>query len=69
VIRAQIRDWLDKIIIRPNQEWLIVHITAGRKPGSKFYQLKGSVMDKIKSDFNTGKRDRSVFRSISINDG
>ncbi|KAM0751302.1 hypothetical protein T439DRAFT_325449 [Meredithblackwellia eburnea MCA 4105] len=59
-IRSQIREWLDGIIARPNQEWLIVHVSSGRSASSKFYQRKGSVVDKIKADFNTGKKDRCV---------
>lgn len=57
-VRTQIRDWLDQIVARPNQEWLIVHISGGRTPGAKFYQRKGTVVEKIRADFNTGKRDR-----------
>ena len=44
-----------------NQEWLIINVTTTKIAGSKFYQRKGSVLDKIRADFNTGKRDRSVF--------
>lgn len=59
-VRTQIREWLDGVIARPNQEWLIVNLTSGRSAGAKFYQRKGSVVDKIKADFNTGKKDRCV---------
>lgn len=57
-IRTQIREWLDSVIAKQNQEWLIVHVTSGRSAGAKFYQRKGAVVDKIKADFNTGKKDR-----------
>ena len=60
-VRTQIREWLDGIIARPNQEWLIVNLTSGRNAGAKFYQRKGSVVDKIRADFNTGKKDRSAL--------
>lgn len=43
-----------------NQEWLIINVTTSKIVGSKFYQRKGSVLDKIRADFNTGKRDRLV---------
>ncbi|KAL8287387.1 hypothetical protein RQP46_003839 [Phenoliferia psychrophenolica] len=59
-VRTQIREWLDGIIARPNQEWLIVNLTSGKNAGAKFYQRKGSVVDKIKADFNAGKKDRCV---------
>lgn len=57
-LRTQIREWLDSITAKRHQEWLIVHVTTGRGTGGKFYQRKGTVVDKIKADFNTGKRDR-----------
>ena len=57
-IRTQIREWLDSVLARQSQEWLIVHVTSGRSAGAKFYQRKGAVVDKIKADFNTGKKDR-----------
>lgn len=59
-LRTQIREWLDSITAKRHQEWLIVHVTSGRGSGGKFYQRKGTIVDKIKADFNVGKRDRSV---------
>ena len=59
-LRQQVRQWLDQVLAKRNQEWLIVHVTTGNKGGqaAKFYQRKGSLIDKIKADFNVGKRDR-----------
>lgn len=57
-IRTQIREWLDSVIARQSHEWLIIHVTSGRSGGAKFYQRKGTVVDKIKADFNVGKKDR-----------
>ncbi|KAK4046679.1 hypothetical protein OIV83_005882 [Microbotryomycetes sp. JL201] len=59
-IRPQIKEWLDVVTQRPQHEWLIVHVTSGRNSGTKFYQRKGAVIDKIKADFNTTKRDRCI---------
>lgn len=60
-LRGEIREWLETISRRRDNEWLIVHVTTGSTlASSKFYQRKGSVVDKIRADFNTGKRDRSV---------
>lgn len=64
-LRTQIREWLDSITAKRHQEWLIVHVTSGRGSGGKFYQRKGTIVDKIKADFNVGKRDRSVASSSS----
>jgi hypothetical protein len=57
-LRTQIREWLDSITAKRHQEWLIVHVTSGRGSAGKFYQRKGTIVDKIKADFNVGKRDR-----------
>ncbi len=58
-LRSEIREWLDRISLRRDNEWLIVHVTSGSTlQSNKFYQRKGSVVDKIRADFNTGKRDR-----------
>lgn len=59
-LRPQIRDWLNTVQSKRLQEWLIVHVTAQKTGTAKFYQRKGSVFDKIRADFNTGKKDRSV---------
>lgn len=58
-LRPQIRQWLDQVTERPNHEWLIVHVTATRTAGSKFIR-KGTVLDKMRADWNSGKRDRCV---------
>ena len=52
---------------RKNQEWLIVQVV---KPETKpttgnFFAIKGSVIDKIRADFNADKRDRCVQLSWS----
>ncbi|TKA56715.1 hypothetical protein B0A53_01910 [Rhodotorula sp. CCFEE 5036] len=59
-LRTQIREWLDSITAKRHQEWLIVHVTSGRGSAGKFYQRKGTIVDKIKADFNVGKRDRCI---------
>ncbi|GAA5867144.1 hypothetical protein JCM1840_001497 [Sporobolomyces johnsonii] len=59
-IRSQIREWLDGVIAKQHQEWLIVHVTTGKGSGAKFYQRKSAIVDKIKADFNTGKKDRCI---------
>jgi trafficking protein particle complex subunit 10 len=60
--KKQIKDWLANISQRKNQDWLIVHIVRpdARAVAGSFFQMKGSVLDKIKGDFNTDKRDRLV---------
>lgn len=57
-LRPQIREWLNTVQRRKLQEWLIVHVTSQKIGPAKFYLRKGSVFDKIRADFNVGKRDR-----------
>ncbi|KAG0056417.1 hypothetical protein BGZ83_005132 [Gryganskiella cystojenkinii] len=57
-VRQQIREWIQLVTSKKNQEWLIVHVSTqeGSRNAAKF--LRSSVLDKIKADFNTGKKDR-----------
>ncbi|KAF9291883.1 hypothetical protein BGZ68_001437 [Mortierella alpina] len=56
-VRQQIREWIQLITSKKNQEWLIVHISSQEGArAAKF--LRSSVLDRIKADFNTGKKDR-----------
>ncbi|KAM3584023.1 hypothetical protein VKS41_003991 [Umbelopsis sp. WA50703] len=61
-VKRQIKSWVDVITTKKNQEWLLVYVAGQetRKSGS-YLGLKTSVYDKIKSDFNVGKRDRCVY--------
>ncbi|KAH7923870.1 hypothetical protein BV22DRAFT_1113164 [Leucogyrophana mollusca] len=61
-VKKQIKDWHSSVVQRKNQEWLIVHVVRPdtRAPDRKFFNMKGSVLDKIKADFNVDKRDRCV---------
>ncbi|KAI5899814.1 uncharacterized protein SCHCODRAFT_02524907 [Schizophyllum commune H4-8] len=65
--KKQIKDWHTSVVNRKNQEWLIVQVV---KPETKpttgnFFAIKGSVIDKIRADFNADKRDRCVQLSWS----
>ncbi|OAQ29544.1 hypothetical protein K457DRAFT_125745 [Linnemannia elongata AG-77] len=56
-VRQHIREWITLVTSKKNQEWLIVHISSQENArAAKF--LRSSVLDRIKADFNTGKRDR-----------
>ncbi|KAF9418231.1 hypothetical protein BGZ94_009752 [Podila epigama] len=57
-VRQQIREWINLVTSKKNQEWLIVHVSSqeGARNPAKF--LRASVLDRIRADFNTGKRDR-----------
>ncbi|KAH8547567.1 trafficking protein particle complex subunit 10 [Umbelopsis sp. PMI_123] len=66
-VKKQIKAWMDVITTKKNQEWLLVYL-AGQdtRKGASYLGLKTSVYDKIKNDFNVGKRDRCVYlRSAS----
>ncbi|PFH52452.1 hypothetical protein AMATHDRAFT_74243 [Amanita thiersii Skay4041] len=62
VHKRQIKDWLNIVTARKHQEWLLLHLVKpdARAPGGKLFQLKGSVLEKMKGDFNTDKRDRCL---------
>ena len=59
-VKKQIKDWQISILPKKNQEWLIVHVVRPdtKVMDRKFFNMKGSVLDKIKADFNVDKRDR-----------
>lgn len=62
-MKKQIKDWHTLVTQRKNQEWLIIHVIRpdGRASDRKFFNMKGSVLDKLKADFNTDKRERYQF--------
>ena len=68
-VRKQVKDWHTTVIQRRNQDWLILLVVrpdARANPGG-FFAMKSSVLDRIKTDFNSGKRDRFVlYVSITI---
>lgn len=60
--KKQIKDWQTSLNHRKSQEWIIVHVLRSdtRNASSNFFQMKGNILDKIRADFNTDKRDRCV---------
>ncbi|KAF7964535.1 hypothetical protein HWV62_6039, partial [Athelia sp. TMB] len=65
VVKKQIKDWLSIVMQRKNQEWLLVQVVRpDAQPrvagGGGFFAMKGSILDRMKADFNTDKRDRCV---------
>lgn len=66
--KKQIKDWHTTVSQRKNQEWLIVHVVRpdARTAAGGFFQMKGTVLDKIKADFNVDKRDRYVTYVWSV---
>ncbi|KAL4077208.1 trafficking protein particle complex subunit 10 [Scleroderma yunnanense] len=61
-VKKQLKDWQNSVTQRKNQEWLIIHVVHPdtKNVDRKFFNMKGSVLDKIRSDFNVDKRDRCV---------
>ena len=58
--RKQIKEWHASVTQRKNQEWLIIHIVRPdtKTAGARLFQMKATVLDKIKADFNLDKKDR-----------
>ncbi|TFK54963.1 hypothetical protein OE88DRAFT_1732249 [Heliocybe sulcata] len=69
VVRKQIKDWHSSVIQRKGQEWLILYMDRPdtKAAATSFFQVKASVLDKIKADFNVDKRDRCVQVAWSPN--
>lgn len=67
-MKKQIKDWHSTISQRKNQDWLIVHVVRSdiKAADRKFFNMKTSVLDKIKADFNLEKRDRCDFLACGI---
>ncbi|KAK7693660.1 hypothetical protein QCA50_003229 [Cerrena zonata] len=61
-VKKQIKEWHTNMIQRKNMEWLIIHIVRPDAVAAtgRMFQMKTSVLDKIKADFNVDKRDRCV---------
>ncbi|GJJ15396.1 hypothetical protein Clacol_009672 [Clathrus columnatus] len=61
-VRRQIKDWLSIVNQRKNQEWLILLVIRpdNRTPAQGFFAIKGNVLERLRADFNTDKRDRCV---------
>lgn len=66
-MKKQIKDWHFSISQRKNQEWIIVHVVRSdiKTTDRKFFNMKSSVLDKIKADFNIDKRDRCDYPPIA----
>ncbi|CCL99344.1 uncharacterized protein FIBRA_01362 [Fibroporia radiculosa] len=61
-VRKQIRDWHASVTQRRNQEWLIIHLIRPEEKTAqgRIFQVKTSVLDNIKANFNVEKKDRCV---------
>ena len=62
-VKKQIKDWHYIVTHKKNQEWIILQIARpdARVAGGGFFTMKGSILDRIKADFNLDKRDRCVY--------
>lgn len=76
--RQMVRDWYNLVVARPGQQWMVLHVVAtepeygtsgpARPSGTKFLNIRSSVFDKIKSDFNgASRRDQCV--QLRLGDG
>lgn len=68
-LKKQIKDWHTAVTSRRNQDWLILQIIRPdtlRQPTGNFFQIKNSVLDKLRTDFNSDKRDRWVSCNFGL---
>ncbi|TBU35808.1 trafficking protein particle complex subunit 10 [Dichomitus squalens] len=61
-VRKQLKEWHASVSTRKNQEWLIIHVVRPDQSVAqgRLFQMKTSVLDKVKADFNLDKKDRCV---------
>ncbi|KIY62833.1 hypothetical protein CYLTODRAFT_494376 [Cylindrobasidium torrendii FP15055 ss-10] len=66
-VRKHAKDWHATISARKNQEWLIIQVVKQdtKIQTGAFFQLKGTVLDKLRAEFNADKRERCVQLSWS----
>eukprot|EP00158_Paraphelidium_tribonemae_P008881 Partr_v1_DN28717_c1_g1_i2_m62817 putative trafficking protein particle complex len=64
VIKKQIHEWVESISARRNQEWLIVYVSKEAPSANPRFLIRSTVYDRIRNDFNIGKRDRCVQLSL-----
>ncbi|KAI7870261.1 trafficking protein particle complex subunit 10 [Spinellus fusiger] len=69
-VKKQIKQWVDFITTKKNQEWMVVYV-AGQdaKKSNNYLGLKTTVFDKIRTDFNQGKQERCAYIRIHDADG
>ncbi|CAE6406682.1 unnamed protein product [Rhizoctonia solani] len=68
-VRRQLKDWVASVTTQSkrDQEWLIVLVNisspgqdAAGSGGKRLFQMKGSIIDRMRADFTLAKRDRCV---------
>jgi hypothetical protein len=70
-VRNQIRTWFNAVAGRKGQEWIIIHCVSARsetniKTGPKLLGLRNSVIDRIRSDFNSSTTTRDQCCRINL---
>ncbi|CAG8469022.1 1642_t:CDS:10 [Racocetra fulgida] len=68
-VRQKIRDWVNIVTapLKKNQEWLIVYVTKQETlRAARYFNMKGTVFDKIKTDFNASRRDRQEGLALTF---
>lgn len=67
-IKKHITEWRASLSRIDAQEWLIILVSAPEAPNvtKKRFQAKTSMIDKLRADFNVGKRDRCAHLAWSL---
>lgn len=68
-VKKQIKDWHTTVAQRKHQEWLILNVVGPevRPNPSGLLKMRGTVLDRIKADFNVDKKDRCVAALFKYN--
>ncbi|KAH8117364.1 trafficking protein particle complex subunit 10, partial [Phellopilus nigrolimitatus] len=59
-VKKQIKDWHSQVTQRKSQEWLIMVVTKSdsRQSQTGLLKMRGTVLDRVRADFNVDKKDR-----------
>ena len=59
-VRKSVKDWHAQVSQRKNQEWVIINVSRSdpRQSQSGLLKMRGTVLDRLRADFNVDKKDR-----------
>lgn len=68
VVKKQIKDWHTQVSSRKNQDWLILLLsrTDVKQNHGALAKMRGTLLDRIRADFNVDKKDRYVISTNAI---
>ncbi|PAV23661.1 er to golgi transport-related protein [Pyrrhoderma noxium] len=61
-LRKHLKDWHSLVTQRKGQEWMVISVskTDNRQTQTGLLKMRGTVLDRIRADFNSDKKDRCI---------